>query len=488
MKRILSLLFAFVLLSGLLLSCGSPSVEVDAPGSDTAAGTEPEITETTMLTDAVPELNFAGAEFNCASQGTATNNMFDLWVAEETGDAVNDAIYERKRAIEERFDIVINEPLFGNDGAITSAVKNTVAAGEDAYDLVINQMEATGRDVVAGYYYNWNDIPYVDFTMPWYPPSLIESATLEGKTYSVASDLCLTYTQQTWAMIFSKAAQSDNNLPDFYALVDNGEWTVDRLTEVTKDLYRDTNGDGTRDLGDFYGFCGGASPVAGCLNMAFLYAAGQRTVTVNDDLSLNFLLGTEKAADLAVKLNNLFYVSDGSTTIKETSRKARNTFFMEGHAAIIPMQVTDFNDYMRESDVDYGVIPLPKYDEAQDEYYTVCDAGSNVLVVPVTAGNIEMTGAVVEALSAYSYNYVLPTYIDIALETKGTRDEQSVEMVRRVLASRVMDFAYLYDGWKGWTFKADKLVLAADTYASTYASMEGAINAYYETVIDFFVK
>lgn len=146
----------------------------------------------------------------------------------------------------------------------------------------------------------------------------------------------------------------------------------------------------------------------------------------------------------------------------------------------------DFN--MRNMADEFGVLPLPKYDETQEEYRTVVDGGASVMVVPTTAKNLEMIGALTEAMSAYSYSDVIPVYIGVAIEQKGTRDEESIKMLREILDSRVIDFAYLYNGWKGWVTKLSKIIRDENTVVSTIKSQFEAVTAHYESVIDFLTE
>ena len=141
---------------------------------------------------------------------------------------------------------------------------------------------------------------------------------------------------------------------------------------------------------------------------------------------------------------------------------------------------------LRDYEHGYGVVPLPKWDEAQSEYYSVCDAGANVMVVPVTAQNIEMIGAVVEALSSYSWRTVMPTYCDIVLNRKSARDPESAEMMELILESRVIDFAYLYDGWTGWVFKLAGMTAQEGVFTSVYEKNEKAMQTYYDKVLALF--
>ena len=96
MRRITALLLCAIMLSTSLLSCSSGGQRA----SDTAAGesqaseisSDTEAAET-ELSDAVPELDFEGAEFRVAS---SMNNFYNGQMdrAEMTGDVLNDAIYK----------------------------------------------------------------------------------------------------------------------------------------------------------------------------------------------------------------------------------------------------------------------------------------------------------------------------------------------------------------------------------------------------------
>ena len=145
---------------------------------------------------------------------------------------------------------------------------------------------------------------------------------------------------------------------------------------------------------------------------------------------------------------------------------------------------------MRSLKSEYGVLPLPKYDETQKEYYTVVDGGANIMFVPITTNEKqrEIVGAIVESMSALSYRDVIPTYCGMALEQKGTRDEESIAMLRKILDSRVIDFAYLYDGFSGWAMKLPSLVLDSSSISSKIAKDETAVEKYYNDVVTYLTE
>ena len=168
---------------------GEISSEVEVIAEETETETEE------VLTDNVPELDFGGETVTIAGQ--KSDGCSDIASEEITGEVVNDAIYNRNAAMEERFNVVFGEPLATDYTTVSNTVKATVQAGDPAYDIILNQLAQTSSDALNGNYMNLSEIPHLDFTQRWYPASVIESASLNDKLYLMVSDLCISYVGQT---------------------------------------------------------------------------------------------------------------------------------------------------------------------------------------------------------------------------------------------------------------------------------------------------
>ena len=66
------------------------------------------------------------------------------------------------------------------------------------------------------------------------------------------------------------------------------------------------------------------------------------------------------------------------------------------------------------------------------------------------------------------------------------RDVESSDMMDYVLKSRQLDFAYMYDGWKGWVFHSSEFISQAGQFASFYKKYEKTTQKYYDKVLEFF--
>ena len=486
MKKSLLIPLTLSLLLSSFVACGEKEPgETDAPetaaNTDTAAAdTETDTVETgRTLQDEVPELNIDGTVFRTIVQDST---LYDIYAAEETGDMLNDAIYYRTRDIEERFNIVIAPAEELAFRELSTKILKSIRAQADEYDMILGQMEETGKDALGGFFRNWYDIPYVDFTKPWWPKSVArDAATVNGKMFVTVSDLCVSYAEQTWGIVFDKDRAVDYGVDGVYDLVREGKWTIDKLMELADSVYTDVNGDGAKDENDYYGY---VTADNGCLILSYFYGFDQRLAVVEDG-KVNMVLNTEKSAEICDKIYRLTN-AQGTYKPTDSSNAGIYNVFVNENALFCPMELQYVYRQLRDYENSYGVVPLPKWDEAQSEYYSVCDAGANVMVIPVTAQNIEMIGAVVEALSAYSWRSVMPTYCDIVLNRKSARDPESAEMMELILDSRVIDFAYLYDGWTGWVFKLAGMTAQEGSFASVYEKNEKAMQNYYDKVLKLF--
>ena len=137
---------------------------------------------------------------------------------------------------------------------------------------------------------------------------------------------------------------------------------------------------------------------------------------------------------------------------------------------------------------DYGIIPYPKWDEAQDGYHTMVDGSHDILGVPKTASDTERTGIIVEALSAESYKKVVPVFYDTALKTKAARDEDSSAMIDIIRDSLTFDFGYLHSSsidsvghmFVGWIRENNNNIVSSyDARSSGFATkLEKVLSVY----------
>jgi hypothetical protein len=190
------------------------------------------------------------------------------------------------------------------------------------------------------------------------------------------------------------------------------------------------------------------------------------------------------------RLYDFYYAQDG---VFLTEYQKSKDMFAAGESLFLMCHFLPALQELRSMEQDYGIVPFPKWDEAQTLYKTTVDGSFDVLVAPVTipAEELDRVGIITEALSAESWKNVLPVFYDVALKVKGTRDAESVEMIDTILNGRVIDFSWLYTGWSGLNFVIQDMLTAKKSgadFASFYEKNEKAKTKIYEKAFDFFYQ
>lgn len=425
-----------------MLACGDASGKPDA-GSETQTQTveteEPvdSLTARMNVDDGVETEDFNGRTFKILGDDGYTDYYL---MEEETGDVLEDSIFLRNSAIQERFNIVLDAYVVDEQQLVPS-LKASVMAGDEEYQLFAGHIIYAGQAICDGLYYNWYDMPHIDFSKPWWSDSNVQDLTYDGKAFIAMGDFALSTVAATYAMFFNKQIAADYDLEDMYELVNSGKFTADKLIALSKDIYRDLNGNGEADENDLYGYAIGArSPIN-----VYLWSFGEKLGKQQKDGTIILDYYNEKVTQIYQKLYDMTWGSEGVFARCTTDEYQIPREMFKSNQVLFHPDVFSFaTNHLREFTSDYGIIPYPKWDEAQADYYTMVDGGHEGLAIPSSTTDVEFVGKIVEVLNAESWKRVIPAYYDIALKTKGTRDETSVAMLDYILEHRIFDFGYVY--------------------------------------------
>ncbi|HHX53778.1 MAG TPA: hypothetical protein GX704_02605 [Clostridiales bacterium] len=439
-KRLLAAALTVLMFSAsfaVLAGCGGGK-----SGGETAAAadaTETEApTETEMLRPDLPDVNFGDSEFRILHWYVPSwgfNNSRDLVAEEETGDPINDAVFRRNMNIEEKYGVFFTASYMDNNELIREYTNVVMSASAD-YDVIVPRLVDSVSLVTKGYYYDLTSLPYINFENPWWDQGAVRDLSLGGRLFMAASDITIIDKDATSAMIFSKKLAGDLGLPNMYELVLKGGWTLDRLVEYCAGALADLDGDGQFGEGDRYGAYLFRDFAMSC----FTGCGGLFAVKDESDLPV-FSFYTERNIELCDRILDLMY--DPTLCVRGGDRLK---MFSADQLLFSWIRLDDVTR-MRSSETDFGIIPTPKYDEAQDVYKSCVSVHTcGLLTAPVTttSENAERIAVILEALAAESRGLLIPAYYDITLKTKYVRDAESVEMLDIIFENRVYDVGDIY--------------------------------------------
>ena len=417
----------------------------------------------------------SNADFTVLLTGSWESSFvkFPYVVSDElTGEIVNDAIYMRNVMICEKYGVNIKEvDMTGQDsmgnGTGYKTISKSVMAGEINYDAAYigtYDVCSLARD---GYLYNLLlDVPYIDVEKPWWDSCTKKDMMINNKIFFTNGDINILNNETTFAILFNKKLLQEYSLESPYALVKGGNWTLDKFIEMTKATSKDLNGDGEMDENDQYGHLMWQDSILGVI-----IGSGEKVATViNGNIELTFY--NENTDTVASKY--LEHAKDKMAVYNISTNTKRDAveMFANDQGLFHTRYITTVS-LLRNMETDFGILPYPKQNESQKDYFTyVHGYGNSFVCVPKTAGNVEMSGVILEAMAAESMYSVTPAYYDVTLTGKFFRDEESREMLDILFASRTFD-AGLYYRVGGYTDTLLQMLnnLKAD-FASTYEKSE----------------
>lgn len=437
--RILSVLLALLLLA-LFVACqpnGTPSQTDNKGTAGTQSGDESQ-----YVADYLPTDTYDGRSFRVGIWGA--EGSYDIQV-EDTTNTIDKAVYERNLLIEERYDIDIKEVKVADsyDDAFY-AYQTYFQSSEDVYDICKQIMRNAWLAAVGGMVLPVDQLPYCDTEQEWYLKYVNEALEINDTLFFAYTYEADTVIRALMAVFFNKSILADlQNVEDPYQLVKDGSWTIDKMHEIAMKARNDVNGDGEYNIDD---------DVYGVISENDMYVpsmwvgAGMKLIEKDEELGMPYFAasGNEKFLDILNKTYSYYtmdnLVFDGFTMIGHKAETIAEDvkYFTQNHSLFYMGGIYQWES-MTDMEADFGLLPLPKYDEAQQTYYSrVCDGHANC--VPFVNPDLSFTSVILEALAVESLNIYVPAYFEDAIENRYLRDpEQSMDILKMMQANTIVD-------------------------------------------------
>lgn len=484
MKQKISIALLLTLLLASFAGCGSSELETE-PQSDAAvseAAAEETAAEETApaVHDDLPDISLDGVTINTLVREEAK----DEFAAEMDGDVIDAEVYNRNRAIEERFDCSMTYTIELGSWTYMSTfqekIRGTVMANDSTFDIVTGQSNIVQPLNVEGVFVNLLDEDYIDLTKPYWVEAYTDGINLNGQVSTVCGDFAISSFSNANVIFFNKAVMDDYTMEYPYEDALNGTWTFDKLLTMSETVTNDLNGDQQLNMDDLRGFCAYNNSI-----QPFFSSFGLNYTEVDADGVRTLLAPSERAVNGADRMNEFFnsnYFVNASSSdfvlVGANTEPSMAQYFMEGKYLFMGM-VLEGIEYLRDMEVDFGILPYPKYDEEQENYYTTILRRYTVAAVPISASKSSNSALILEAMGSAGYNDILPKYYEVALKGKYVRDESSSQVLDLIKSSLYLEFVDMYYADLGFSdfFSSYVMNSPAGTYASSFEANRSAWEA-----------
>lgn len=432
-KRVTSVFLAVIIV---FFTTACAQQTQNASDTETHAETTVE-SETTYPRPAIEKTDFGGETFMIlySEWGLYTDYFF---ADEQTGEQMNDAIYKRTLSVEEYLGIDIDQHSVPSVVDIMPTINASVMGGSDDYQLVLTHcIQDLGNMMVSGLLLNWDNIPHISWDPKYWNETIRDTMSIDGKLYYAASSYMIADPN---GFLFNKQMIDEYRLPNPYQLVREGKWTLDTLYEMVRAVSTDLDGDGKYTVNDLYGL---AAESDWMLN-SFMYGCDQYMVKRDETGGFVLDMYNEKTVTMTQKLYDLFH-GGNHTYLWPFRTPVENTLLINSGRVLFNIIPLHDSKIYRQSEVDFGILPFPKFDESQKNYITLDWGG--LMCVPSVTQKADMIGMACELLAYESLTTTIPAYYDVLLTGKFARDEESVEMLNIIFSTIVYDSGMNYFGF-----------------------------------------
>lgn len=440
-------LFAWLLLLTVAaaVSCGDADAgvtETTPAVTDTAAVTE---ADDGRVKDALPAIDYDGDEVSILYREEVAYEF----ATEQTGELMDDVVYNRNLAVSERFNLTLNyigmPGLWADASSYRGTIENTVLAGDSTYDIVTGQSNIVLPLATENIYLDMMDAKYIDYSKPYWKDGYHDNATVDGKLFSVAGDYALTTLTETNVILFHAGLFDNYDVEYPYQLVRDGKWTLDAFITLAQSFSEDLNGDGTLDDDDLRGFTAYGNSIN-----PFAYSTQATIIKTDENGDRVIDFPNERDIEVCDKIYDLvhsqYYLKRDTLPSGFAHNDNAVVYELEiGHSAMVGVVLKGV-EWLREMKEDFGILPYPKGDEAQEDYVCSILRRFTVASIPTTAENPDQSSLVLEALSNLGYNDIIPTYFNVALKDKYSRDSETAEMLDIIREGAYFDFADVFYG------------------------------------------
>jgi len=450
--KLISLALALVMLFASFVACADTGKEnpvttenatTNAPAGSDAETTADLYDENGYLKSNLPdELDFGGETITVLWWNDVERPEF--YVEDTNGEMVNDAIYQRNANVESKMGVTLDwvdiKGQYNNNvgKAYSDHVGNMYESGDRTYDLMSAHSRTIALTAMNGYCADLMDLEYLDFSMPWWPTVMKDTATIGDSMYFVTGDVSINSIHHMYAIFYNKdVLERYPDLVEPATQVQNNNWTIETLHLMTKDMYQDLDGSNTANELDFYGF----TTLSWHLD-AIYYGAGLRQAEKDEEklLKISDDYYSTKAIDLCDRMGE--WIKQGDVYVN--SSNYANTF-ISGNALMVMARHKDVAERIVDAGFSYGIVPIPKYNSEQENHITCVGNPVSFYSIYTLSKDLNRAAAVLECWASEAYRLTTPALFETTMKLRYSETSVESEMYDLIRAGIIFDFGRLFN-------------------------------------------
>jgi len=433
-----------------------------------------------------PEADFDGVQFAVLNNEPIWDFTTAIVPDEQTGDVLNDAKWRRNMAVEEHFNIRLEEwaiPI----GAVNARIRNAVHAGDQDFDAVFctgsHDGQSVGSLIAAGYLVDLMSVPELNLDLPWWNQGALADARIgsNSSVFFASNDISIHALQCPWVIYFNTEMIENLGLESPYSLVREDRWNLDTMDMYMKAAVSLNDDEAFSPFRAANSATYGLSTAVPAIGEMFR-GLDVRYVDKDGDNMPFFSANEPRFMRAAQRLADILSLPGMHTDGQPAMHY--ELVFMNSRALFVYAEFKAASVY-RYSELAFGIVPSPKLDENQENYVHNLTQQAPVFIIPVSTPDLQKTGMVMDAMAYLSQKEVTPIFFGVHMSQKELRTEESVEMLQIIRDTSIFDIGRIYN----WSFQINvdiynDILRGGGQLASLIERHEARVNSAIETTIE----
>jgi len=395
------------------------------------------------------EKDMGGESFTFLTFNENSNTYIDSYITSDihVGDTYSEEVSLRNGDVKSMFNIDVRAERTYSP---KNEAINRIQSGQCDFDVIYDSGTGLSTLALDGLLYNFAELPGVSLGRSYWMPLANEGLNVGGKLYVATNYISMNAVDHTDMIYFNRDMYDSLGYGDsLYDSVKNGTWTIDKYVNAAVAAVSDVNNDGVMTMTDRYGIWGTSQD---CLT-SLAKSSGVYNTHKKDNGGYNLDVYNEKAvsiytgfeeklknSDIYITYDDIWQEQPDLTRFESRAQGARFIGFGEGHVLFMPGTLNIRYEFEDMKD-DYGILPNPRYNSEQKEFYHFMDCSVPMFAVPKDGGDKSNTGLLLEYMAYRSEQRLFPAYVET--KTDGNADDRfMLEVIRNSVRC---DWTELYE-------------------------------------------
>ncbi len=427
--------------------------------------------------DKLGKMDFGGRTIHVLAGDHNLAKEYDVSAEEMNESVMNQAVYIRDTKVKARMNVKIDYNVV-DDGSdsMTVFLKEAEAlenSGEGV-DYYANYSRTATSLMMRGYTKDLKTLSHLDLNAPWWTNSVREKCTVYDRLYFVSGDISPSLFKQTFIIYFNKDmaeqyvgdALKGYGVESLYELVDTGKWTLDKMMSMSKNV--GSSADDNKDASDKFGFS------THLINTdAFYQASGLNVIDYNNDGSIKISSDYSSAKTQTLLETLVTFFDSPDALVSEESNDYIQAW--KNDNVLFHLHTIDYAPIFASQDIKFGILPMPKYDEAQEQYHDIPGFVYTMWSVSRNTKNSDAVGAVLECMASESYREVTPALYDVLLRSRSSHSVEDYDMWETIRKSVAIEGGRCFDQQfenKTWSLFRSCIATSSSDWMSKYENYD----------------